>query len=184
MEYMTDKWEHGLYSSYTNFGCRCDACAEAGAQYRDKYRKENMPDGVHGTYSGYSTWKCRCRFCKMAGKQHRDSKKTGVVPAGKEHGVNGRRVYGCSCEVCVTASREYSQRARQRKLKGTGATVRSTGDRSEVRWDGKLIGWATVGPGGYTMHDSEGVEIGLFPVLRYEFVGGIVGHARETGEIE
>lgn len=177
--------KHGTYSGYTNNKCRCEPCRGAMREYMRKRKDKGISWEQHGTYTGHSFYGCRCMECKVAYGKHLKRKREEAQEFGTEHGVHRTAVtLRCPCSECKSFVRARNLEARQRKLKGTGATVRNTGDRSEVRWDGKLIGWATVGPGGYTMYDSEGVEIGLFPVLRYEFVDGIVGHARETGEIE
>lgn len=143
-----------------------------------------MPDETHGTITGYNYWRCGCRPCKQAGKDYRASLRTGAVPPGKKHGAAGRRVYGCECAICVGAAKEASRAAYLRSKKGTGATISNKGDKVDVYWDGKHVGHAGVGRNGYTMYDAAGDLIDLIPVLRYEFVDGIVEHARETGEIE
>jgi hypothetical protein len=85
--------QHGTMNEYGNYGCRCDECKEAAAQYQkgkastpcpqcgksiwgrfrpgalcrecDFARRRTPLDQWHGTVNGYSRG-CRCRACKDA----------------------------------------------------------------------------------------------------------------------
>ena len=90
---------HGTVNAYCNYGCRCDACRKAQADYmREKYRRMCRTDGcpnlvwthrkgysglciecaskdkvkpiVHGTETGY-TKGCRCLACRKASAEER-----------------------------------------------------------------------------------------------------------------
>jgi hypothetical protein len=72
--------KHGRYATYTNHGCRCEACTAA---WRNKVRAArterrrsflaevdgrlvSMADVAHGSASTYSNWGCRCEPCVVA----------------------------------------------------------------------------------------------------------------------
>lgn len=104
--------KHGSYSTYTNKGCRCDACKEAAREYaRDlKRRKEQdgqvrslRPVAVHGTYSMYTHAGCRCDLCSQARRDYLKDYSPDLP-----HGT--RSMYtlgGCRCDLCSQASRDY-----------------------------------------------------------------------------
>lgn len=62
---------HGSHSTYTNHGCRCDACRAANVQFNASARlrrREEMQVGVvsppHGVESTYFNYMCRCDECR------------------------------------------------------------------------------------------------------------------------
>lgn len=61
-------WVHGKASTYTNHGCRCDACRAAHTEvcYRARMRRYSnpVPAGLHGTYNAYTNYGCRCDACR------------------------------------------------------------------------------------------------------------------------
>lgn len=65
--------KHGTRSEYQNYGCRCDKCRKANAEYRRESRlvsgaqmRANPLDSRHGTVSGYRNHGCRCDKCRRA----------------------------------------------------------------------------------------------------------------------
>lgn len=60
---------HG-YSSYINFGCRCEVCRKGNSEFnlgaRARRAQRGVPDDKHGTLSGYLNYACRCDECKSA----------------------------------------------------------------------------------------------------------------------
>jgi hypothetical protein len=69
-----DGVKHGRYTTYNNWGCRCDDCYQAHRQKlitnreRRIQRKDQAP---HGTVSGYDSWECRCDDCRRAACEYR-----------------------------------------------------------------------------------------------------------------
>lgn len=184
MTFIADIVNHGTYSGYTNNGCRCEPCRGAMRSYVKARKERGISWEQHGTYTGYNFYSCRCMECRGAYDKHRERKRDEAAGFGVEHGVHRTAVtLQCPCAECKAFVRERNLKARQRKLKGTGMTVAARNERHEVRWDGVLIGWATVGPGGFTTYDADGALIDWNPVLRYEFADKIVNHAREKGEL-
>jgi hypothetical protein len=93
--------EHGRYSTYTNYKCRCDKCKEANRVRQMHYRlmaqiraaAEN-PEALktkqweHGTYRGYREGGCRCDDCRWA-EQEVVSRIEPVMPKPKvPHGLD------------------------------------------------------------------------------------------------
>lgn len=72
-----DDPRHGKATSYTNYGCRCDACREAQtkdmAQHRTRMRAAGLPEGDprHGTSNGYANYGCRCETCRAGHSRRR-----------------------------------------------------------------------------------------------------------------
>jgi hypothetical protein len=65
---------HGLTSSYTNHGCRCEQCRAAWAEYcRNRRQERSLPtdDPRHGKDSTYQNYGCRCRQCSEAHAAYR-----------------------------------------------------------------------------------------------------------------
>ena len=62
--------EHGVLSTYTNHGCRCDECKAANAIYHRRRRRERSESDVapreHGTEATYVNYRCRCDACREA----------------------------------------------------------------------------------------------------------------------
>lgn len=66
--------QHGIKSTYTNWGCRCDECTAAHTRDEAKARKarydwtreHGLPAGVKHGASAYSNWGCRCTVCTGA----------------------------------------------------------------------------------------------------------------------
>jgi hypothetical protein len=60
--------EHGRYSTYVSWGCRCPACSAAQHEYyQAKVARGLSPDDPrHGTLTGYQNWGCRCAPCRKA----------------------------------------------------------------------------------------------------------------------
>lgn len=82
-----DDSRHGLPSTYRNWGCNCEPCADAerkrtGVQRRRRYfppvrlvttldgqSKTLHPDDPrHGSLTGYRRWSCRCAECRAANR--------------------------------------------------------------------------------------------------------------------
>ena len=61
--------QHGKKSTYSIYGCRCNACKDAAKDYSKQYRENRPPleddDPRHGTANGYS-YGCRCGDCTTA----------------------------------------------------------------------------------------------------------------------
>lgn len=60
---------HGRIGTYTNHGCRCDACVDVQAAYRQARIRlgQQHPELIpHGTPGGYANWYCRCPACRAA----------------------------------------------------------------------------------------------------------------------
>lgn len=63
----TVKPEHGMWSRYTHYKCRCRKCkAVARAQYLNRVARG--PE-EHGTASAYHNFGCRCDPCRAAGAE-------------------------------------------------------------------------------------------------------------------
>lgn len=67
--------EHGSFSAYQRYGCRCLPCQEhrrayarAAARIREKRRVPD--DAVHGKVSTYTYYNCRCEDCKEARRSY------------------------------------------------------------------------------------------------------------------
>jgi len=75
---------HGKYSTYSNHGCRCDACREAWNEYYTSYR--------------------RARGQKPLAQYHAETMRHGPTRYRK----------GCRCDVCrgASARQKAEQRAR------------------------------------------------------------------------
>lgn len=63
--------KHGYYSTYTNYGCRCDACKAARAEhmrdYRARLQATTQPSEIpHGAETAYVDYGCRCAVCRAA----------------------------------------------------------------------------------------------------------------------
>jgi hypothetical protein len=65
--------QHGVISTYRNWGCRCKPCVNANtlavAAARKVYRERLQADPyvvTHGLNSTYVNWGCRCRPCRDA----------------------------------------------------------------------------------------------------------------------
>ena len=58
--------KHGTRYGNVYYGCKCDACLRASAEYSAARRKTEHPNHVarHGTTSEYVNYNCRCRECK------------------------------------------------------------------------------------------------------------------------
>lgn len=70
---------HGI-NGYTNYGCRCEICKDAGTEHQRRYRQQlrdaDVPTNVHGTINGYQNYGCRCDECRAAAaKAKRDYKR-------------------------------------------------------------------------------------------------------------
>jgi hypothetical protein len=66
---------HGIYSTYTNGGCRCRPCTDAMRRYRAdrtaRIRRDGLPPyAVHGTLHTYANLGCRCAPCTEANRLH------------------------------------------------------------------------------------------------------------------
>ena len=68
-----DAVEHGLYTTYSNWDCRCDPCREAWRTYcaARRAKKKSLvaagdPSVPHGTATCYTNWGCRCNLCREA----------------------------------------------------------------------------------------------------------------------
>lgn len=61
---------HGI-NGYQYYGCRCDVCRAASAEYQRKLRRERRARGnppTHG-FPTYVNWMCRCDVCRAANTQ-------------------------------------------------------------------------------------------------------------------
>lgn len=61
--------QHGTYNGYSNYGCKCELCRAAGAEWRrQRYVKKARAPRVpqHGTTSEYGNHGCRCDLCRAA----------------------------------------------------------------------------------------------------------------------
>lgn len=71
--------DHGTLSTYTNHGCRCEACKRANADYHRNLRRTRRaalaagraPGLKHGSFSTYTNHGCRCEACKRAKREYR-----------------------------------------------------------------------------------------------------------------
>lgn len=69
--------QHGLRSTYVNWGCRCEACSEVHAAHLKRCRearaarlKADPSIREHGTVATYTGWGCRCDECRAASVAH------------------------------------------------------------------------------------------------------------------
>jgi hypothetical protein len=99
---------HGTITAYS-YGCRCDHCKAANAEYRSRGREKRRgaePPG-HGTENAYSNYGCRCEECKQA---HRSRPRKKAPSHGKEppeHGTyNAYANYDCRCDDCKAAAHD------------------------------------------------------------------------------
>lgn len=63
--------DHGARTTYVHYGCRCEACAGANAEYQRRSqaaRIARLPATpvAHGSVSTYTNWGCRCDDCRRA----------------------------------------------------------------------------------------------------------------------
>lgn len=72
--------DHGSSSTYTNHGCRCDACSIAWARQQRFGRAsrvtrlaDNPTLADHGSPWTYNNWGCRCRACTDAWSAYRSA---------------------------------------------------------------------------------------------------------------
>ena len=61
---------HGLPSTYSRYGCRCEACTAANTRRVNRARRErrerlSSAEIVHGA-AAYTNWGCRCEVCTTA----------------------------------------------------------------------------------------------------------------------
>lgn len=70
--------EHGLVSTYINWGCRCETCGAAHSarlkrQRESRYARLKADPSIvkHGRLATYSGWACRCDECVAAAKAAR-----------------------------------------------------------------------------------------------------------------
>jgi hypothetical protein len=73
--------DHGDYSTYVNYHCRCEACKLANRDTMRKQRERRASRGVpistpHGRESTYSNWCCRCGACRQAHTAYCAAKKS------------------------------------------------------------------------------------------------------------
>ena len=65
---------HGM-NGYSNYGCRCDTCRTANADfqaaYRDRLAGTPFDEIPHGTTNGYGNYRCRCDACRAANTETR-----------------------------------------------------------------------------------------------------------------
>jgi hypothetical protein len=78
---------HGVLSTYTTHGCRCDECRAAMAAYQRQHRAAlaglSIPPYVaHGTVNAYANYGCRCLSCNAenATRQRRQRQKAAASP--------------------------------------------------------------------------------------------------------
>lgn len=108
---------HGTPTAY-NFGCRCDDCRKAHAEYalllrrrrRELTAREGLPSNVAHGASAYGNWGCRCEVCSAA---HAEALARRTVKP-HQHGTPTGYFYGCRCEPCRGANRRHMQARKER----------------------------------------------------------------------
>ena len=68
---------HGLVSTYTHYGCRCELCTRGHTEYQremrarrhERFRRGEVTIAQHGL-STYNNWGCRCDVCMAAMWEH------------------------------------------------------------------------------------------------------------------
>lgn len=128
--------DHGKYSTYTNYKCRCEECKAAAlevqrsrtakkrgeSEFIPRQRGRKAGPVKHGTVTQYQNGGCRCEECKGAIRAYYKSRKDkGLEPGDSRHGTsNGYINFGCRCDSCrlaVVRDRKESGASRRGALK-------------------------------------------------------------------
>lgn len=94
--------QHGTYNEYGNYGCRCDACKRANAEYQAQLYKTDHCSNCEATiwHRGNAPVTGLCQTC--LGESRRTA----------EHGTESRYASGCRCAPCREAG-NTARRARR-----------------------------------------------------------------------